>query len=360
MKKTRSTIILTAALMLCGALTGCGKKDATTQETTTAQTEATTEAPVITEEVRDGMIKSPLTGEWIDQSYSGARPIAVMINNLKPAVPQSGIEKADIMYEVLVEGGITRMMGVYTDYSGMDKIGPIRSARHYYVKLANEYDAIYVHVGHSTYAVTELAESGIDHIDGTEGIGNVFCYRTKDRKAPHNCYASSEGISKAFEEMKYDLKHKDTYDNTKFVFNDEDTELADGNAANKITTAFNSQRKPWFEYNAEEKLYYRFEYGDKQIDDTTGNQLKYKNVIIQFASHSVLDAKKDLQEIKLTGKGEGFYATDGKIIPITWEKQTDKGVTKYYTADGSQLKMNPGKTWITIFKDTDKGGVTFE
>lgn len=359
MRKTRKTLLFAAALMACGMVTGCGKKDDATETATVAATEATTEEAA-TVETKDGMVKNPLTGEWIDESYAGARPIAVMINNLKPAIPQAGIEKADIMYEVLVEGGITRMMGVYTDYSDMDKIGPIRSARHYYVKLANEYDAIYVHVGHSTYAVTELADSGIDHIDGTEGIGNVFCYRTSDRKAPHNCYASTEGILKAFEKQGFSLTHSDSYDSGKFVFNSEDTELADGTAANKITTAFNSDRKPWFEYNAEDKLYYRFEYGDKQIDETSGNQLTYKNVIIQFAPHSVLDAKKDLQEIKLTGTGEGFYATDGKIIPITWEKQTDKTTTKYYTLDGQQLQMNPGKTWITIFKDTDKDGIIVE
>ncbi len=358
MRKTKTALLFTAALAACSMMAGCGKKEPTTEMITETQEQTTQEEATV--ETKDGMVLNPLTGEWIDESFANARPIAVMINNLKPAIPQAGIEKADIMYEVLVEGGITRMMGVYTDYSGMDKIGPIRSARHYYVKLANEYDAIYVHVGHSTYAVTELADSGIDHIDGTEGIGNVFTYRTSDRKAPHNCYSSTEGIMKAFEQTGFSLTHNAGYDSNKFLFQTEDTELAEGTVANKITTAFNNNRKPWFEYNAEEKLYYRFEYGDKQIDETTGNQLKYKNVIIQFASHSVLDEKKDLQEIKLTGTGDGFYATDGKMIPITWEKQSDKGVTKYYTADGEQLKMNPGKTWITIFKDTEKSGIIAE
>lgn len=357
MRKTRKTLLFLAALTVCGMTAGCGKKD-DLEATTTEEVTTTEEASTV--ETRDGMVKNPLTGEWIDASYAGARPIAVMINNLKPAIPQAGIEKADIMYEVLVEGGITRMMGIYTDYSDMDKIGPIRSARHYYVKLADEYDAIYVHVGHSTYAVTELADSGIDHIDGTEGIGNVFCYRTSDRKAPHNCYASTEGIVKAFEQKGFSLTHSDAYANDKFLFYSEDTELSEGTAANKITTAFNGDRKPWFEYNAGDKLYYRFEYGDKQIDETTGNQLTYKNVIIQFAPHSVLDEKKDLQEIKLTGRGDGFYASDGKMIPITWEKQTDKQATKYYTMDGQQLQMNPGKTWITIFKDTQKDGIIVE
>lgn len=357
MRKTRKTLLFAAAIMACGMFTGCGKKD-TTEDTTEVVTETTTEE--VTEETREGMVLNPLTGEWIDESFANVRPITVMVNNLKPAIPQAGVEKADIMYEVLVEGGITRMMGVYTDYSDLDKIGPIRSARHYYVKLANEYDSIYVHVGHSTYAVTELAESGIDHIDGTEGIGNVFTYRTSDRKAPHNCYASTDGILKAFEQCGFTLTHSTSYDSTKFAFNSEDTALSDGSTANKITTAFNKSRQPWFEYNAEDKLYYRYEYDEPQIDEITGNQLTYKNVIIQFATHSVLDTEKDLQEIKLTGTGEGFYATDGKIIPITWEKQTDKTVTKYYTLDGEQLQMNPGKTWITIFKDTNKDGIIVE
>ncbi len=358
MKKTKKAFLFAAALMVCSMAGGCGKEQTTTEDTTEEITEETTEE--LTEETREGMTLNPLTGEWIDDSFENARPIAVMLNNIKAAVPQSGIEKADIVYEVLVEGGITRLMGVFTDYTDLEKLGSLRSARHYYVKLAKEYDAIYVHVGHSTYAVTELQTSGIDHIDGTDGIGNVFTYRTSDRKAPHNCYTSTEGMLAAFEQEGFTLTHSDTYDSEKFLFNSEDTEMTAGTTANKITTAFNSSRKPWFEYNAEDKLYYRFQYDAEQIDEATGNQLTYKNVIIQFAKHSVLDSEKDLQEIELTGTGEGYYATDGKIIPITWEKQTDSSVTKYYTEDGEQLVMNPGKTWITIFKDTDKDGIIVE
>ncbi len=361
MKKMKKTVVLAAlTVATLSMLTGCGKKEEATTSTSAPVAEDTTATEAVVPG-HEGQIQHPLTGEWIDEaSYDNKRPITVMINNLKPAIPQAGVEKADIIYEVLVEGGITRLLGVFSDYSGLEKIGPIRSARHYYVKMALEYDSIYVHVGHSTYAVTELEESKIDHIDGTKGIGNVFCFRTKDRKAPHNCYSSSEKIDAAFAQEGFQLTHKDTYNSAKFAFNAEDTDLADGTVANKITTAYNSSRKPWFEYNATDKLYYRFQYGDKHIDELTGNQLAFKNLIVQFAPHSVLDAKKDLQEIDLVGTGEGFYASNGKIIPITWKKETDRGITQYFTADGEQLKMNPGKTFITIFKDTQKSDIIVE
>lgn len=359
-KKTVLSVALVATAL--ASLTACGKKK---EEETTAET--TTEAIISAEETiteeeteepgHENEYKNPLTGEWMDKSFENQRPIAVMINNVRPAIPQSGIGKADIIYECIVEGGITRLMAVFTDYNDIKKLGSLRSARHYYVKLANELDAIYVHAGHSTYAVTEIANSKINHIDAVDGIGGDWTYRTEDRKAPHNTFTDTDRMKKAFERCKYPLTHNEKFDKKKFMFNTEDTEIEDGSPALRIETRFNNDRHPYFVYNSEDKLYYRWQYNDKHIDDQTNEQLKFKNILIQFATYSQLDPKKDLQEIKLVGSGEGLYATDGKIMNITWKKDADSGVTKYYKADGSQLKMNPGKTFITIFKDSNKQGI---
>lgn len=348
-KKLCLVALITVAAILAMS---CGKKEeATTEEVTTTEEVATEES----NEAPEGMVANELTGEWIDESLSNQRPLTCMINNLKPAMPQSGIGQADIVYEMLVEGGITRLMGVYKDYSKLEKLGPIRSSRHYYVEEAMEYDAIYAHVGQSVFAEEKIASTGINNING---LYNSMIFRDKSRVAPHNAYTNSENIAAAIKEQKYRTEYDTTFSKDKFVFAKDDTELADGEKAEKITTAFNSNRKPWFEYDSENKVYKRFQYGDKQIDAETDEQLTYKNVIIQFCPHAPL--LEELIDITLTGEGTGYYATDGKVIPITWKKSGDGDTCKYYTEDGKQLEMNVGKTWITIFPDDQKGDITFE
>jgi hypothetical protein len=280
-----------------------------------------------------------------------------MINNLQPAIPQSGIGQADIIYEMLVEGGITRLMAIFTDYTGLEKIGPVRSARHYYDRKALEFDAIYAHVGQSIFAEADFEDyPNLDNLNGLYGVGTVMFYRTSDRQAPHNCYTSSDGIVAGIEYEGYSTEHSSSYEKM-FHFNAAVTDI-DGTPANKITTAYNSSRKPWFEYNAEDGKYYRFQYGDKQIDDQTGEQLSFENVIIQFAPHAPL--AEELIHIEWIGEGEGYYASNGEIIPIKWVKTSDNSVTHYYNIDGTDLKLNPGKTWITVFPDDQKDDIIIE
>ncbi len=361
MNKKKTLITLTAFAMGLSMLSGCGKKaeEQQVEEVYTIQYTASSmieDASNVTL-VRDGMILSDLTGEWIDASYANQRPIAIMINNLQVAMPQSGIGQADVVYEMLVEGGITRLMAIYTDYSGLEKIGPVRSARHYYDRKAMEYDAIYAHVGQSIFAEADFeAYPELDNLNGLYGVGTVMFYRTSDRSAPHNCYTSSDGIVAGIEYEGYSTEKSSDYEKM-FHFNSAVTDIG-GTPANKITTAYNSGRKPWFEYNAEDGKYYRFQYGDKQIDDQTGEQLSYENVIIQFAPHSPLEA--ELIDIDWVGENEGYYASNGQIIPIKWSKTSDGAVTHFYNIDGTDLKLNPGKTWITVFPDDQKDDIIIE
>ena len=140
----RRLLLLTTLLVAAMGLSACGKKEeepATTEEVTTTE-EATTE------DAHAGLNYNELTGEW-SADYVSKRPVAVMINNLREALPSSGTKKADIIYECMVEGGITRIMPIFSSYEDIEKLGSVRSARHYYINIANEYDAIYVHYGQS-------------------------------------------------------------------------------------------------------------------------------------------------------------------------------------------------------------------
>ena len=155
-------------------------------------------------------MRSYLSGEWVEEEIGKRRPIAVMLNNIEVAVPQSGIENADIVYEAPVEGGLTRLMGIFENYDSLDKIGSVRSSRLYYVYFAKEFDAVYVHYGQAIYAESLLNSKSIQNLNGLQLEGTVF-YRTSDRKAPHNAYTSADGIAKGIASKGYRENYEDSY-----------------------------------------------------------------------------------------------------------------------------------------------------
>lgn len=360
MKKIKLGVFLTILGLTTVCFSGCGSKDTEDQNVVTEETTEATEE--ITEEATEAEIQhegvyNDLTGEWVDREEEYGRPIAVMVNNISDSMPQCDVAKADIIYEMVVEGGITRLLAIYNDYSDLEKLGSIRSCRPYYVTVSMEYDAIYVHYGQSPQGEDKLESTGIDHLSGLDAEGGVTFYRDSDRVAPHNVFTNSDMIQAGIEYKNYSTEHYYGFDSM-FLFNEEVTPLADGETANKIVTAFSSSRQPWFEYNEEDGLYYRFQYDTAHIDGNTGEQLAFENIIIQFAHYSDLDSE-GRQQIDLVGTGTGLYATNGKIIPITWKKQSENSQTKFYTEDGNELQLNPGKTWITIFESENEAGITW-
>lgn len=347
------------ALSIMGVATlslfGCGKKS---EEPVV---EATTEAATTEEVVEDGHegTYNELTGEW-SADYESKRPVAVMINNLQEALPSSSTKKADIIYECMVEGGITRIMPIFSDYEGLEKIGSVRSARHYYIHIANEYDAIYVHYGQSAPAKEILNKKVIDNINGLT-YDDGF-YRDSNRVAPHNAYTTSDRIIKGIADFGYRTEYKETHEKV-LSFNEEEKDLENGESANTIHVNFSNYSKPYFVYNEETKLYERYEYNAPQIDDQEeegSNVLTFKNVIIQISSYTCINPENDLQELVQVGEGNGYYCTNGKAIPITWSKSAEKAKTKYFTEDGKELLLNPGKTWISIIGSGANAGVAFE
>ena len=372
-------LCLIAALILASVLcAACGKKNkkaaptdapteavpatptptkAPTNTPTVTNTPTPTDTPTPTPDPHAGMFRSDLTNEWITEDIKNQRPVVVMINNLLYGVPQSDIRAAGIVYECKVEGNITRLLCVYEDWEPLTKIGSVRSARSYYVTWAMEYDGIYMHFGGSTYGYDKVYSSKIDHLDGMFLEGLVY-YRTSDRQAPHNAYASGAGILKGIEKQKYSRTHTDKYQGQHFKFapDDSPTVLKDGIVANVVKPGY-QENKPWFEYNAEDGLYYRFEYGAKQIDDVTGEQITCKNIIIQFCNSSVRDSAgyKSFTTVD-SGKG-GYYITGGKAVPITWTKKSDSDITRFYYENGEEIQLNTGKTWILVVRTQDKGDV---
>lgn len=341
MNKMKKFLMLTLILSMIVCICGCQKK--VEKESIT-----TTEVETITEDPNEGKSVSKLTGEYVKEARAKRRPIAMMYNNIIDAIPHSGLSNADVCYEAPVEGSITRIMGIFDNYSNLEKMGSVRSSRIYYCYFALEFDAFYCHFGQSKYAVDFLKSGNIDTV-GTFTAGHSY-YRTSDRVAPHNCFISGEAINEAIDDLGYRKNYEDDFE-SKFTFTEPGTkvELDSDKSATMVELGYRIN-KPWFEYNTNDNQYYRYQYGDKHIDDQNNEQLHCSNIIIQNVSSSIYPDGKSL-DITLTGSGEGWFITGGKAQKITWKKEDSMGQTKYYDKDGNEITLNTGKTWICIVQN---------
>lgn len=290
---------------------------------------------------------SPFTGLPIPEELVNQRPIGIMISNIKAALPQNGVSNADILYETLVEGGITRLFGIFHDFND-EKIGPIRSSRHYYLDFALDNDAIYTHVGQSTYATKAFKELSVDRFYGISKLDAMLTFRDPNRKAPHSTYTSFTKLTDTWTFLDYRKELKP--DSRKFQFNTVDTPLIQGESLTSIALNYSPYITATFKYNSETGLYERFQFGEKHIDATNDQQLAFKNIIVQFADiWTIKGDKLGCMDMTLITTGKGLLITDGKKVAITWVKSSHESPTKYYLEDGTEITLNPGKTFISVF-----------
>lgn len=306
----------------------------------------------------DGQIRSYLTGQMTDAAKADRRPVAVMMSNDKEALPQYGINRAGVVYEAPVEGGMNRYMSIIEDFDNLDRIGSVRSCRTYYVFFAREFDAIYAHYGQSTFAKPYLAD--VDNINGLDGIGSVAYYRSNDRKRPHNAYTSGKRLQKAIGQLGYSQTYDSTYQGHYLFARDGVTGLLDKRpgvmAADLVKTGY-TMNKAYFRYDSSDGLYHRYQYGG--VHQGNEGPITVKNVIFQccqmghYATTEYLDVNVHTSEC-------GFFMTEGKAIPINWKKDGEFGVTRYYDLEGNEIVLNQGKTWVCIIptRDFDKIEIT--
>ena len=355
-----AVLVLTMTLTACKTPKEEAEDTQNKQETQTPQIVETETDPAA--EVVDEDIVSYFTGLPCTKEQQQHRPLAVMLNNIKEGCPQSGTSEASIIYECPVEGRITRLMGIFEDYEHVEKIGSIRSCRDYFVFLANEYDCIYCHFGQATpYVGDYLNSDGVDNISGAvSGIErpatNTF-YRVSERKAPHNVYINTQGLLEDIEKFGYRTTLREGY-TPKFTYlkdgdnaysNDPSaTVLYPGGKETGKANGFSTVQSR-FEYNAEDGKYYRFQYGSEHIDEVTGQQLKFDNVIFQYCHGEV----RDVHDYLAFGcHGDNGYKvqvfTQGKMKEGTWKRTEDTLPATYTDYDGNPIPLTPGKTWVCI------------
>jgi len=273
------------------------------------------------------------------------RPIAVMIDNHKGAMPQAGLNDAYLVYEIIVEGGETRLMALFKGVS-LDKIGPVRSSRHYFLDYALENDAIYVHFGWSPQAQSDITKLGVNNINGISESSTSF-WRTKDKYAPHNVATSTENILNIATRKGYSTTSKKesvlNYVADEFDLKDSAIE------ANNVTIPYSYSNTVEYEYDSTTKRYTRYSRDTKQVDWTTNETVTTKNIIIVKCANSTISGdtsgRQTIDNIKAL---KGYYITNGKAIEITAEKSTRESQTVYKDLQGNEIDVNDGNTFIQI------------
>ncbi len=279
-------------------------------------------------------------------TYTGnSRPIAVMIDNSKEAWPQAGLNEAYVVYEIIVEGGETRLMPIFKGKE-LSKIGPVRSSRHYYLDYAMEHDAIYVHFGWSPQAESDIKTYKVNNINGiTESADNFW--RVRDKKSPHNAVTSTKNILAMAQNKGYR-----TQSQVKSVLNykTEEINLEQGKQANKVVIPYSKLQTVSYTYNEQTKLYTRYARNIKQTDWDTKKDITTKNIIITFIENYTLKdtENKGRQGLKNIGDKKGYYITNGKAIEIICSKSSRTDKTIYKDLEGNELNINDGNTYIQI------------
>lgn len=315
----------------------------------------------------EGMVRSRLTNEWVDAEVANTRPIAVMTPNESAAIPHYNLSEASIIYEANVEARMTRMMAIYEDWQDLEKIGNVRSLRAYYAYWAFEWDAFIVHFGGPYFINDLLAESTTQNINGSSGVDGAAFFRSTDRQAPHNAYVSGDSIMDVIDKKDYSLEYRGLTEDAHYNFTSKalpNTLEQYGSDAKSATYIDMSGCYPltrcYFEYNEEDGLYYRSQHlsggtDGPHIDAVTGEQLKFKNILVQNTYYEELGEGYLAFQCHDTTR-DGWFFTNGKGIHVTWEKTSDYGATKYYDDDGNEIVLNTGKTNICIVED----GKTFD
>lgn len=290
---------------------------------------------------------------------SNQRPIAVMIDNNVGYDTHAGLQDSYLNYEIIVEGGYTRIMALFKDRN-VDLIGPVRSSRHYFLDYAMESDAIYSHYGWSTYAENDIKTLGINNINGL--TADVVYWRDSKIAAPHNVFTNIETLYKYAEQKGYSTKTEDwkllNYSVDEVYFKGPKSNKGTGEkgedpriVANNLSLKYSNNQITSYQYDAENRYYLRFMDGKAHLDKSTAQQLHYKNVIIQKIENYSLDSY-GRQDLNTVSYGEGYYITNGYALPITWEKMKRDEQTVYKYLNGTQVKVNDGNTFIQIIPIT--------
>lgn len=344
--------------LLAAFFTACGSEKLEETQPVIAE-EIVIPEPVTSQEVIPDPVEVSGPVESVNDDFylpkTGIRPFAVMIDNEGTRVlPQGGLNMAQIVYEVIVEGGLTRLMPIFWG-TEPEMIGPVRSARDYFLDYSMEYDAIYVHYGGSPQAGRDIPKFKINEIDGLYLGPDVFWDLTKDRGNWQDSYTSMEKLKAHALKKKFSETASVEFP---FIYNLTEATPGTDNIATVITLKYPSMTSK-YEYDSNTGLYKRFRYGKEHMERVSEKQFEAKNIIVQFVpNYDIKGDKAGRQEMNTIGSGKGYFITNGRVIDLKWSKESRRAQTKYSDKAGNPILLNRGQTWIQIMPVTAK--VTIE
>ncbi|MCL2166787.1 MAG: DUF3048 domain-containing protein [Clostridiales bacterium] len=382
MKLSKKQLLLIAcsalALILCVILllaaAGVFRRDAAdpsapdggpaSSGTSSAMLGAKAGAPPNSGETED-LVYSPLNGLPIAKEDALLRPIAVVINNIYVSLPQSGISEADILYEVLAEGDITRFVAVFHKPQA-EKIGSVRSVRDYFVDFLLDYDSILVHHGGSDAGYSRINNLKVDHLDGMKLEGTAF-WRDPDRVRQrgmyeHSSYTSAERIEEAIakQNIRREWNEGTEYG---FLFNQDPLPFAeiakenggDYRESTEISVPFSRNYTRRFSYRSDQQQYAVFNRDGPHIDEGLGSgknaQLYVSNIIVQFVNMHIIPGDiAGRREVATTGSGTGLLFSEGGCTAISWERESHASPTRWFFENGQPIQLKPGTTWICVLQ----------
>ena len=322
-------------VLLVAALAGCGPSSPKPSPSTVP---TTTPSPSLspTPTATPGPTSQTTGVSTVGKAKLG---IAVMIENSPDARPHSGLSKADIVYEMKTEAQISRYMAIFHDHIP-EKIGPVRSARHYFVPLAQEWNVPYVHYGGSWYAYEALKKTSLPTVDGvSSGYPNFM--RDNSRKAPHNAYLVTQK-----------LQLEPTTLSSHFNFNREVNPMST-TPATTIAFSYNSYTHIRYDYDASTQSYKRFQEEKPQTDLLDGSQVTTQNIAFITAVHKpVLNDAKGRIDINFISSGALSLFRDGVRIDGTWKKESEASPMQFLDNNGEEINFHPGKTWVQVIEST--------
>ncbi|MCR5627657.1 MAG: DUF3048 domain-containing protein, partial [Lachnospiraceae bacterium] len=321
--------------------------------------EATEEEDVAPE----GMYASELTGEWIDESIKDQRPIAVMIDDEKTALPHFGVSTVDILYEMVnstQNEGVTRFMAMVKDWAAIKQLGSIRSTRPTNLQIFPEWNAVLCHDGGPFWNDNFYENPFVERFSGT------FSRVDNGKAREFTEYILTGDVEKNFKNTGYSVTYNEYYQGgPHYLFasrNNPNTleQYSSAKDCKKITLPFN-HNKPWLEYDETEGVYKYFQYGSAEVDAGNGNkQVTFKNLLLQNARLEQLDDHGYMMYYPSESDREGIYITNGKAINVKWTKLNDLDPTRYYDENGEQIKINVGKTYVALIREEEWDNIVIE
>ncbi|HLD17517.1 MAG TPA: DUF3048 domain-containing protein [Patescibacteria group bacterium] len=295
------------------------------------------------------LYRHPLTGEKLAQPTPFSPVAGIMVENAYDARPQAGLENAFLVIEAPVEAGISRFLAFYDldlRKEVAEKIGPVRSARPYFIDWADEWDALYAHVGGSDAALSLLRSSNV--FDVNQFWNDAFFWRSHDRFAPHNVYTSLELLRSAWNRM---VPSEKTVDYGVWTFKDGQPLLLSDQASLKVEFSTPPYRVEWV-YNAGTNRFERFQAGERHRMES-GEVLQAENVAVLVTSVRVIDSV-GRREIRTIGEGKAWVVQDGCFFPASWKKPFVEERLRFYRENGEEIFWNAGTTWIEVVASEDQ------